>query len=261
MKTVKYIGIILLLLISAIGYAQDDEITIVVGQPTSAGEAPAAFCSSCGTGATPIFCWGISLDDTVITNSDGCSQGDTTGSLASQAVFLAAPSPQTGYVIQLGATGSGAYDGCLFTVSSADIWNDQAGTIEVMFYVPSTGGFVAGTSIFEIIAQTAEDRFYLQTSGTDELQLLHEGANAGATYITTTAANIVTDTWYTATIKWTTADVSPNLSLSCNGNTVTSNTNLTAFDTAITQMSIGNALDGTNGYIYIKSIKIWDSWQ
>lgn len=219
------------------------------------------FCSSCGTGSTTIFCWGISTNDTTITNSDGCSQGDTTATATSQGTFIAAPSPQTGYAVQVGATGAGGYDGYTFTVSTDDIWNDQAGTIEVMFYVPSTGGFVDGTSIFEIIAQANEDRFYLILSGTDELQLLHEGANAGATYITTTAANIAVDTWYTAAIKWTTADVSPNLSLTCNENTVTSNTNLTAFDTAVTQMSIGAALDGTNGYLYIKSVKIWDSWQ
>jgi len=217
--------------------------------------AAAAFCSGCGTGATPVFCWGISADDTTITNSDGCSQGDTTATLVSAADIVSNPSG-SGYALTI----PGSYDTAAFDVTTDNIFNDEAGTIQFDVYIVT---FVDSGVILRVIGEAATNELFIYIVFTDELRVYHEGNNAGQTFATTNTANLQANTWYTVTIKWTTANVDPNLSIEVAGmgTAGTSNTNLTAWTTAPATFYWGTRGSALTPAFYIKNIKVWDSWQ
>lgn len=217
--------------------------------------AGTAFCSSCGTGATPVFCWGISADNTTITNSDGCSQGDTTATHSGHSDLASNPSGG-GYAIY----NPGAYDGTAFDISSDDVFNDEAGTIQFDIYIHT---FAESGRIIYVLGEAATNEFLVYIISTDEIRVSHEGNNGGAIFATTNAANLQVDTWYTVTIKWTTADVDPNLSIQVAGmgGVGTSNTNLAAWTIAPSIFYFGTYGHGATPVYYLKNIKIWDSWQ
>jgi len=250
----KILGLVFaILLVAGIVYAKCTGY--YCGAASSGGSS---FCTTCSGNLT--FCWEITANDLTITNSGGCSAGDTTGTAASQATLSAAPSGRTGYAVEVGATDAGGYDNIAF--DTASIFNDESGTIQLDFYIPSDGGFVAGTRLFGCEPQASQDRVEVVLAGTDEIRLLHEGANGGDDYVTTTSANIATDTWYTVIAKWRTGETTPYLSISCNGDTQTyTSSQLTAFDTAESILGFGNLGSGINGYAFIKNIKLWNAWQ
>jgi hypothetical protein len=229
----------------------------------SIAAAASSFCTTCsGSGTSPSFCWEVTTNDANLANSGGCSVGDSTGTLGSQATFIDVSAlGKTGYAVQVGATTAGGYDNYTFDVSSDDLFDDQQGTVQLDFYIPSTGGFVASTRLWGSEPEANQDRVYIILSGTDELAIYHEGANGGNDIAATTSANIGTNTWYTVIAKWR-VGTSPYLSIECNGDTQTYTTSdLTAFDTAATNMGVGNIGSAIDGYAYIKNVKIWKTWQ
>ena len=243
----KRILILTILLMSSLAWA--GSTTVVVGQ---GGGGEEAFCSTC-TGDL-VFCWGMTADSVDITASGGCTQGtDTTGS---SDYLEAAPTGKTGYAIYSPST----YDTINFDRSGDDIFDDTQGTIQLDFYVTT---WHALQSLFYVEAEANSDHFYIRLNGTDEVVVAHEGANAGISSAATSAANIQLETWYTLTVKWRTTDTDPNLYISCNGSTGTSNTNPTAFDDSDSgggaDIMIGNRYGG--GASYVKNIKVWNTWQ
>lgn len=249
----KRLSLTVLLLLLATSCFAGFGMQIIEGPvPVSGG---GAFCSGCGTGNL-VFCWEITADNVDITQSGGCSEGDTTATAQSQVALVEAPAGKTGYAIFMGGTDAGGYDAYTFDIVLDDIFNDEEGTIIFDIYIPE---WVDQFKILSCVPQANEDQFYICLTGGNEIRLVYEGSNAGGITVTTPAADMALDTWYTVAAKWRTGETDPSLSISCNGSTGTSNTDLTAFDTAPDVLRIGS-LDGVNGYAYIKNIEVYNAW-
>ena len=219
------------------------------------GATAAAACTSCTGGV--IFAAYFSQDGDVTTGSPcGCSAGDTTGTAADSCTITG------GYLY---SADNGKY--YAWDVSSDDIFNDQTGSILIEFRIVAET-FTNGALLFDVTPQTNEDRVEIYTSGGDELSLVHEGANTPTTIATSGADNVLVNTQYYVVIRWTTANVDPNLKIEIyNGTTdaliddASSNTNLTAFDTAAGagHFKVGNN-SAANTSINIYKIKVWDTY-
>lgn len=231
---------------------------------TAGGGVPpvaAGFCTSCsGSGASPSFCWEISADATNgdnVTNSGGCSVGDSTVTLGSASSVEPAPSGKSGYAIYMPTT----YDRVNFDVTDKDLITDVEGTITLDFNIAT---WCDGQMITWIeTGDTGNNLLWVGTIGTDEIRAYFEG-NGTYVQISSTDYNLVVDTWYSLTLKWRTSDTDPNFYLQVDTKTaVTSNTNLTAYNESYppTKLQFGEMSGICNAPFYIKNIKVWKTWQ
>ena len=249
----------LLLLLPCLAFADVEGLSepTVEGltEPTVEGIAHAtAFCSCSGD---LDFCWEVTANDTTITNSGGCSEGDTIAAATSSVELVAAPSGKTGYAIHA-PTASDYYT---FDVSTDDIISDDAGTIEFDIYIDTWADVSA---VFEFDDGTANNEISIRTDGgsnTDiEFRLIYIG-NTVAVAFSTSEVNGVEDTWYHIVAKWRQGVTDPSLSLQVDAIAAsTNNTDLTNFASAGTRLRIGE-LQSTTNYTYIKNIKVYKSWQ
>ena len=260
----KRILILTILLMSSLAWA--GSTTVVVGQVSSGAEGGAAFCSSCsGTGSSPSFCWEVTADaadDVTITDGGGCSVDDTTGTDESQVEISAAPAGKTGYAVDCGSTGSVAYDRYAFSNANELILDATQGTMQFDFYVDTWGndiilcGMENGLSI-------GTNSVFVSLYNNDELRFTHEGDSAGARRITTTDYNLAEDTWYTCTVKWEIGRAGGTTqSLQITGKAEQTATNTLTDVTVVSDFCVGNILgSGTTGHVYIKTGKVWKTWQ
>lgn len=242
----RYVALLILLLPSMV-FADGSQIINVLNMYNAAGAA--AFCSAC-TG-DQLFCWEITANNTTITSSGGCSVGSTTATASGSPEIVAAPAGKTGYAIYTETTNEFYY----FTVTTRDIFDEAAFTVQFDVYFT---GFSDGAIIFRAQQSATVNDVRVEVASTDELKVDYYGNSVNVS-ATTTAANLATSNWYTVTIKGRTSDLDPNLYIEVNGDSASSNTNLTAFTSSASQVRYGTQT-GT-AYCYIKNIKVWNTWQ
>lgn len=224
----------------------------VSGRPCPGGVVS---CDSC-TGGLLFSAYFESTSDVTTGTPCGCSAGDTTGTANDSATI------HDGYIDSADGLKYFSWD-----VSSDDICKDTEGSVLIKYEYSTT---VVLAQLFHLFGETAQNRINIQIAGsTDDLTVLHEGADAGATTASTTGvATTSVDTPYYVIIRWTTADVDPNLYIAIydmaknlRNSAGSSNTNLTAFDVqaAANGLRIGNDTSA-DAAIKIHSIKIWDTY-
>ena len=209
--------------------------------------------SFCDCGATDVlWCWEVTNTNTTITASGGCADAgwDTTGTAASAINIVDAPTGKTGSAVHW----SSAQDYYSFSLPTGTI--DSEGTVVFDIYLIS---FASSTLFFWAFGNSNVDELAISLTGTDEIYFAHYG-NSNSVLTTTTAANLVLDTWYTITVKWRQGATDPSLSINANSTTITSNTDLTNWEADSTGMRIGNSASGISEG-YIKNIRIYSSWQ
>lgn len=245
-----------LLAIPAVGQIMmpgaDAFIGAAVGQPDA---APAG--DGCGTGNL-VFSWHME-DLTVTTGTPaGCSQGDTTGTLNSGAYL-------TNYVAQDGTYSlrcPSSADYCSFSVSSDDIFNDDAGTFTIYINV---GTWLDGLYIATLLGDTT-NRVQIRTDGTDvdgsrHVEMLLDFNGAAQLSITTTGTGLSLNTWHKVTAKWRTGTTDPTTSSSLQIDTqtaVTGTTPLASWNTQATELRIGGGVN--SGLIYVDNMRVYNAW-
>ena len=225
--------------------------------PVMLGGGVAVALAGCLCSGSQTFCWDITADDTTITNSGGCSVGDTTVTLNPQADIVSDPTGIAGgYVLSIPSS----YDWA--ELSSSGIFSETAGTLQFDIY------FLSMTSWKRIfVASGALNTDHLLISHLDppdELYVEYRAGGATGINTTTPAANLATGIWYTITIKWRQGSTDPSLSITANSSTGTTNTDLspTTWTNALTTLRWPDAIDREGGAtFYIKNIRMWDAWQ
>lgn len=209
-------------------------------------------CDQC-TG-TLLFSWHAENADVTSGTPCGCSSGDTIGTASSGATIDAVVYWDGTHSVSI-PTASDYY-----TFDAASILSSTAGTFVTKFRVHT---WAAGNNLLYANID-ANNYLVIRLIGTDEIDTKWDG-NSTAVQITTTDANISLDTWYTATVKWTTADVNPNLWMQIcdtdNANCATaisSNTNLTAWVGTLSYIRFGD-YSGAGGVLNLDYIKIYNS--
>lgn len=180
-------------------------------------------------------------NDVTVGTPTGCSNGDEVGTETSVAYESSSPAPQDGtYSILF----DGNPDNIAFDISGEDIFDDTAGNIDFYFYLDSF------TSNREILRANGDGQNFLSiviiTNTDNELRLRYKGNNITVD-LTTTGCDLSTGTWVHLIVRWTQADVDPNLFIDCNdGTTISDNTNLTDWTTAAATLTLGNG--GVSAY-------------
>ena len=203
-----------------------------------------------------VFDWPMTADflsSYDISTSGGCTVGDATILLESAAAGETAPAGRTNYALYI----PGAYDVASFDISSYDIWDYAAGTITFDVYITT---WANSGWLFSTVGEASQDQLLVMLYDGDDIRVEYEGANAGPVRATTAAAGLAINTWYSVTVKWRTGATDPSIEVTVNGVTAQSTTDLTAFDTAPTELNIGNA-GGTVPAYYIKNFRIYSTWQ
>ena len=199
-----------------------------------------------------LFSW--HMENATVTSGlpAGCSAGDTTASYASDGVLNTDLFYDGATSLDIPTDGDYAY----FTVSGDDIINPSAGTITFNAYI----GTLANNARFFSTGPDTNNYLRVLIQNTDEIRVTWDG-NTTLVTITTTDANLPTSTWVRVVVRYTTADVDPNLSVKVlgYGTEVTSNTNLTAWAGANGTMVVGNAGAGV-GDLHIDNVKVYNSW-
>lgn len=265
---------IALLLITATCFAGDistiagkaiGSVSTIAGKAKTAiatvggGGVPAVASSTyCGGGCSGavLFCWGVSTNDTTITNSDGCSVGDTTATAASDISFSTTQAKYGTHSIKPTST-SDYYE---FAVSSEDIVSSDAGRIEAWVYNPAGNAsntivFVRGDGTNTIYLDYANNKIRIQYRGNNLLQsVIH------------TSDTVVDDGWTFVVGSWSVAGVEGNylrVGTSTDGSTPT---NWVYGTTAITDMTVNptsvriGETAGTGYDHYIDAVKIYNTW-
>ncbi len=210
--------------------------------------------SFCDCSGDVTFCWEITTNDLDITNSGGCSDGDTTATPNSDAALELNPNGP-GYAIYIPST----YDYFSFDVISQDLISSAEGTITFDIYHTS---WTASRALIGAIGVFGEDELYFGTSlSTGIYSLIYEGANAGP--IEVTSSNVINlNEWVSVTIKWRLGTVDPSLSITVNDITDTNNTDLTTWVNPETSFTLGGRAGSSGGnVVYLKNIKVYNSWQ
>jgi len=251
MKKLSLILLILSILLyqSAFAGTLQDVQRDVISLRKSSGSG--SVCTGSVTFDWPMTADFVNGDD--ISLSGGCSVGDSTVTLGSAASGEASPF-DTGYALYI----PGSYDTATFAITLNDIFNPAEGTISFDIYVST---WVDTARILGVEGQVNTDGLYitLQTSG--ELRLTYEGNNAGAVSVTTAAADLAVDTKYTVIVKWRLGATNPNLSITANSNTATSDVDLTDWTVAASTANFGTFGSGLTPALYIKNIRMYSTWQ
>lgn len=199
-----------------------------------------------GGGASPVFAWHMEDTDVTADSPAGSSAGDTTATLngASISSLLSHDGDES---LLCGATTATAE----FSVSSDDIFNDDAGTVTIWIYVTT---YVSGALIFEVFGD-ASNTMILRLQGSDadgsrHVRAVMTFAGAAPFSVTTTGTGMTLLTWHQLTLKWRTGAASnPGTYVQIDAQTAaTSNTDTASWTTQATRIRYGN--QGTSGAVF-----------
>jgi hypothetical protein len=254
---IKLLCLLSLVLTTGLGWAQCAEDNPQVARlMVVGGGVPVATGDSCTDGL--LFSWHCEDLDVTVGTPKGCSAGDTTGSAASGAVIAAGGTDGSNY---LNIPTAGDYVD--FTISSRDIADDRYGTLTFDLYIDtfSNGeayGWIRDSATGDMI------RFSMLNATNYQVCVRYSKAAAPASDITicTSNADLQEDTWYSVTVKWTTADVNPNLYIVVDGHGTagSSNTNLNTFTNGPDTLRFGDVYGSNPGPVKFDNIKIYNSY-
>jgi hypothetical protein len=224
----------------------------VIQYYNAAGEAP----TGCSCTGDVLFCWEMTADfvDTDnISGSGGCSVGDSTITFTSDAAGEPCPTGRDDYCVHIPTS----YDSVDFDISSEDIIHLDEGTITFDLYVDT---WAPGTRIFSVLGAEGTDEIVFHLDGTEDVRFTYEGDDTRSSALVGSAALSV-DTWYSVILKWTNADVDPNVYAEVNGASFYSNINLAAWNVANPPTILRITSRGYAGVYYVKNFKIYSTWQ
>jgi len=201
----------------------------------------------CTGGSNPLFFWDME-DISDITNGGGCSAGDVTPSINSDAV-LSTTYKTSGANSLSCPTG---YDHALFDVSTDDIVSLDEGTVTFDLWLSSVSN---GSRQFVIRADSSN--FLECYISTDHFIVKFVGGGT-AVYVHHSYTGLAADTKYEITVKWE-RGAATTMSVDVNGTTSTTTTTLPATTSAVA-LYIG-AQSGSTGAEYIDDFTVYDSWQ
>jgi hypothetical protein len=226
------------------------------------GGGGGASADSCSGGL--IFSWHGEDADVTVGTPTGCSAGDETGTASSGATISSTQKKDGSNSVSI-PTSSDYYS---FTLSSSDIFNDDAGTVDFWIYMDTHSNH-GGILRFQETAGTDEIYIRMEESGgNDELQVWHEGNSVERTAYTSVGP-ITEDTWYHVIVKWDTVSAHGGNYLSICADTTNGTTNCGTNASQPSSLSddsgtlvIGDfaGWNGGDGY-YLDLFKIYDSWQ
>lgn len=181
----------------------------------------------------------------------GCSDGDETFSLTSSSISDSQSNGTGSWSLYVNGSSSGAN----ITESISSVISSTSGTVQFDIYFTTIGDHI----LFWGGENASTDYIRVKLTG-DELDGRWETNNSGTNVDATVDANLTTGTWYTVVLKWRTGDYSPNIYISVNGVSTSSDVNITDWDSAATFFQIG--YDGTGAAsFYIDNFKVWSTWQ
>jgi len=213
----------------------------------------AVTCTSCTGGLLFAAYFEDASGDVTLGSPCGCSVGDTTGAATDSCTITG------GYLYSADTTKHWSWD-----VSSNDIIKPTAGSILLKFRVET---WVDQTELFAAYEDT-NNRISIYLHIGDEVFVMHKGNSTEVAAQTSGTNTAVINTDYWLVVRWTTADVDPNLKIELyNGTTKaliddgTSNTNCVDFANVLGagDFKVGNRTTN-NGSVRIYSIKVWDTY-
>lgn len=188
-------------------------------------------------------------DDITAGTPAGCSAGaDTT--FARTGATYTTNNPQDGtYSLLLDDDTENA----IITVTSRDIFDERTGRIDFYFYADN----VASSGDIFLARYGDDDYIAVNRSGT-EIRLRYNSTTGGAVSVTTSGLSLTNGTSYHIVAQWqSTGD--PNLYLTVNAVTASSNTNLTAMAGSPTTLYFGDS----GGWAFrgkIDNVKIYNTY-
>jgi hypothetical protein len=237
----------------------------IVGQSSTASVAT----DSCTGGTGLLFSWHFENTDVTAGGvaggvNNGCSSGDTTAAAQSSAAL------NTDLYKDGAKAGDFPTSGDYFTfdISSEDIVNSAAGTLDFWIYIQAQ---VTGNSIWYARNSTfdANNNISIQmydAGSNPQIRLIHKAGGTSRVAATAISGGFPTGAWYRVIAKWDTTSHSGNYSQICADTTTgTSNcgNNTSALGTwagTLNQMRIGNDQSGATDF-HIETMKIHGSWQ
>lgn len=208
-------------------------------------------CDSC-TGDL-VFSWHCEDVDVTADTPCGCTAGDSEATLNETAAISGSQYNDGDESLYI----ANATDYATFAISSYDIVDDAEGTITFDIYFTAQDTAVY---LFDCYGSATNNmRIRTANSASDEL-VFNYYSDSNLVSAVTSAANLTTGVWYSVTAKWRQGVTDPSISLSVNGDTGTSNDDLTD---PVSDWSVMRAgmFSGSGGTYYIDNLKVYDAWQ
>ncbi len=240
----------ILILLAFFNICLRGDTIVVLVQPLTA-----ASCADCS--GTASFIWGCDDADVTygVAPDCGCSDGDTTGTLQSQATI------SSGSVV-LNDTSANGYDRYLFDNGADGLCDDSIGTIFIRFVVTT---WVDDIPIF-VLYGDANNKIVIETKATLDIKASHIGNTDSDVVQPATTLSEGTD--YILRYRYSVAAANPDNSLTIFDSAMSEiatdedDDNLTAFATEAGDgdFIIGNNLATASSNISIRYVHVYKEW-